>query len=356
MRKYFSLIILLGLILVISNPAAAASRYGTKAYGMGGAFTAIANDASAVYWNPAGLTQNDLVGMQTSLGGKVDPDDIEDIGDFIDEVENLSNNSTLSDLEEIKLPNNTTVNLNGVLALNLGKLGLAGVFDNQFSFTGSKETYTKNSQSYEVPVGEATNTLTGQGILGWGTKVIDPPVVGSLSLGVSGKYLYARKDTARTNVDTSSLDPESEVTYTEEDDTGIGADIGALATLTDTDVLNVKAGATVKNVVNTMDLETSALDRTTTLGAGVTFKFPLIEAFSTRLAADIEMPEDGDNIHRLGFEGTLGMFSLRAGTYNSDSLDEAVYTGGLGFNLPFVDFNLAVDSEDYASLSGTFNF
>ena len=28
---------------------------GSRAVGMGGAFTSIANDASAMYWNPAGL-------------------------------------------------------------------------------------------------------------------------------------------------------------------------------------------------------------------------------------------------------------------------------------------------------------
>ena len=32
--------------------------YGTRPRGMGGAFTAVANDASAVYWNPAGLALN----------------------------------------------------------------------------------------------------------------------------------------------------------------------------------------------------------------------------------------------------------------------------------------------------------
>ena len=45
--------------LVLGAPAAAAAqsseRVGTRAEGMGGAFVGIADDASAVYWNPAGL-------------------------------------------------------------------------------------------------------------------------------------------------------------------------------------------------------------------------------------------------------------------------------------------------------------
>lgn len=42
------------------------NEHGAKPMGMGGAFTAIANDASAVYWNGAGLTQ--LTGSQILIG------------------------------------------------------------------------------------------------------------------------------------------------------------------------------------------------------------------------------------------------------------------------------------------------
>ena len=48
------------LVLAMSSPAAAAGAQsfetvGTRAQGMGGAFVGVADDASAVYWNPAGL-------------------------------------------------------------------------------------------------------------------------------------------------------------------------------------------------------------------------------------------------------------------------------------------------------------
>jgi long-chain fatty acid transport protein len=42
------------------------NEHGAKPMGMGGAFTAIANDASAIYWNGAGLTQ--IAGTQLVLG------------------------------------------------------------------------------------------------------------------------------------------------------------------------------------------------------------------------------------------------------------------------------------------------
>src|SRR3954452_11536526 len=44
-------------LLVISDPVVAQTFeiVGTRAAGMGGAFVAVADDASATYWNPAGL-------------------------------------------------------------------------------------------------------------------------------------------------------------------------------------------------------------------------------------------------------------------------------------------------------------
>jgi hypothetical protein len=50
--------LLLGTALVIAPAKLMAQQFesvGTRAAGMGGAFVAVANDASAVYWNPAGL-------------------------------------------------------------------------------------------------------------------------------------------------------------------------------------------------------------------------------------------------------------------------------------------------------------
>lgn len=52
--------------------AASKSGVGARALAMGGAFVAIANNATAMHWNPAGLAQvNDtrLTGMTTDLSG-----------------------------------------------------------------------------------------------------------------------------------------------------------------------------------------------------------------------------------------------------------------------------------------------
>jgi hypothetical protein len=41
---------------------------GTRAEGMGGAFVAVADDASAVYWNPAGIAMGATFDAQFSMG------------------------------------------------------------------------------------------------------------------------------------------------------------------------------------------------------------------------------------------------------------------------------------------------
>jgi hypothetical protein len=359
LRKYFSFLLMIGLVLLAVNPAVAANKQGAKAYGMGGAFTAIADDASAVYWNPAGLTQNSLVGLQTSLGGQVDPDAIEDISNFIEKLEDLEGDKLdPSAIEDIKLPDNTEINVNGIAAVNLSKLGVGLIANNQFEFSGEKVIVNEEQEQpdeAEVPKGTATNLLTAQGIVGYGSELIDPPLVGSLSWGVSGKMLRGREDTAETTItDNDKVD----VVYESATYTGVGADVGALMTISTPmiEILELKAGGTVKNIVSTLDSKYPGLERTSTVGLGA--ELDILKVLTARLAADLEMPENGENIQRLGAEGTLGLFSLRTGAYGPDLAESEgrIITYGAGFNVPFMDLNLAGDTDGYLSASGTFNF
>ena len=54
--------------LGIANIAVAQTPIGTRAAGMGGAFVAVADDASAVYWNPAGIASGSLASMIVDFG------------------------------------------------------------------------------------------------------------------------------------------------------------------------------------------------------------------------------------------------------------------------------------------------
>jgi hypothetical protein len=51
-----------------ANTASAQTAPGTRAAGMGGAFVAVADDASAVYWNPAGLATGAVFNVQVDFG------------------------------------------------------------------------------------------------------------------------------------------------------------------------------------------------------------------------------------------------------------------------------------------------
>ena len=56
------------LFLLSAAIAHAQSPIGTRAEGMAGAFVAVADDASAVYWNPAGIATGSLVSAVISFG------------------------------------------------------------------------------------------------------------------------------------------------------------------------------------------------------------------------------------------------------------------------------------------------
>lgn len=63
MRRYLSFFVL---VLLWASPASGQVRFeilGARALGMGGAFVAVADDASAFHWNPAGTVKGHPVGM-----------------------------------------------------------------------------------------------------------------------------------------------------------------------------------------------------------------------------------------------------------------------------------------------------
>jgi hypothetical protein len=62
----FALFLLL--TLPVSVLAQSFGGVGTRAEGMGGAFVAVADDASAVYWNPAGIATGSTFDLQVSKG------------------------------------------------------------------------------------------------------------------------------------------------------------------------------------------------------------------------------------------------------------------------------------------------
>src|SRR5436190_10916871 len=63
--------LLLSALLFVSTPALAQQIFeavGSRALGMGGAFVGVADDSTAVYWNPAGLSAGSVGGGTLEWG------------------------------------------------------------------------------------------------------------------------------------------------------------------------------------------------------------------------------------------------------------------------------------------------
>ena len=65
------IIVVFAVLLLIARPASVDAQtfgdIGTRAEGMGSAFVAVADDASAVYWNPAGIATGSIFDLQVSV-------------------------------------------------------------------------------------------------------------------------------------------------------------------------------------------------------------------------------------------------------------------------------------------------
>ena len=60
-NKYLMIIFTFNLLFGVDKAGTTAAKFlsigvGSKAVGMGGSYTSIADDATAMYWNPAGLS------------------------------------------------------------------------------------------------------------------------------------------------------------------------------------------------------------------------------------------------------------------------------------------------------------
>lgn len=68
-NKINCLLVLVGFLVASARPAAGQAPVGSRAAGMAGAFVGVADDATATFWNPAGLATGDYVSGVLDLGG-----------------------------------------------------------------------------------------------------------------------------------------------------------------------------------------------------------------------------------------------------------------------------------------------
>lgn len=260
---------------------------GSRAIGMGGAFTAIANDASALYYNPAAMKIN---GAPTLMANHI----------------SLFSGFTDASYDYLGLVWPT---------LRAGSFGAALLTTG----TGGIQGYDEFSR----PTGELSYRES-QGIISY---AFDMPwhYGGTWSVGTSIKILNQRVG--------------------EFSDTGTGLDLGLLYRVKYIEGLTL--GANLQDIVGAKTKLVSASDEVyRTMMFGLGYMRTIGESSRLTLAVQMDMPEMADNDLRIGAEYTIrDMISIRMG-YDSES-----FTAGIGFQWHGYAFDYGYFSREEAGSS-----
>ena len=211
---------------------------GARAMGMGGAFIGTANDSTALYWNPAGLSQI----KQMEFYGAFSHDKLEAKTEYFGEKDSTFGSWIRPDAFDIVFPVPT---YRGGLAFALGVNRLQS-FDSRIRYKGfNSSTLDEDPDFGQLYVNELTDE-TG-GIYSWDFGVaVDVArgvsIGGALSL-LSGQYDYRLSldadDTKELDLSLSGLSFDDTISS---DYFGVKAKIGALVRTID----QVRIGATVE--------------------------------------------------------------------------------------------------------------
>lgn len=131
MRKIVSLAVAVSMVVVLGQIGLASSFkiLGTRPLGMGGAFVAVAEDAIAQYWNPAGFALQKGFDIQIPLGVSVETtegliDEVDDLGDLAKEVSEIQDKQRDGEEFDPELIKSFTSAINELDDLNKAGLGL----------------------------------------------------------------------------------------------------------------------------------------------------------------------------------------------------------------------------------------
>ncbi|MGM0413976.1 MAG: hypothetical protein ACQEQP_02200 [Bacillota bacterium] len=348
LKKFGLLIVILSLVVAVTfdvkaenhslKPITSAEAL-ARSYGMGGAFTAVSDDASALIFNPAGLYQSGRLGLLVS-GGMV-ADDVFQYGDLADSINRFSENAEEPGEFLYNLPDELNLTGQGLLGAKLGSAGAGGNF--QVRLKGSKDS---SGADYNYQ-------LLQDGRLGLSGDIFTIPAeVGIASYGLNIRYQRLTRgeyELEMGNGSESSIQREWQAT-----DSGFAVDGGLMIQMTPM----VKLGVMIENLwAAELDLvsnqkEYSYNDGSWELENEDSRREEYIPARSTRVGASARVPilgttitadidnfpllteeKAGDPILYLGFENDmlLHLVTIRGGTYK-ESDGERVLTAGFGLN------------------------
>lgn len=391
--RAWGLVVGVFLVLMIVNFAGAIGP-DARSLGMGGAGTAIADGASAIYWNPANLALNSgRISLLVGTGVEVSNSTLT-FGDIQRLVSGADINVFRSQLETNGL--NMDSQMVGGLGLSFGSLGMAGLP------LGSANGVTDPGfwkvlfilMNGEIPpagtytgAGNISYSLVNAYTLSYARKISLPGI--PLAVGISGKWLSGMSYgdiTGEFNFTPPVADPAQNYTVTKEatNGTGMAVDLGLGMKLSSL----IQVGLVFENLTGSMQWngtttreEITGFDGSgnpiisetvvpetyqTTLPPvtrlGIAFRPPIIGLI---LAGDVRMAS-GRTTYNLGLEWPLWFLALRAGYASDPTAGTGMFSAGLGLNLLTFHLDFAVASPtitDYNSakaakfaLSGGFRF
>ncbi len=317
-------------LFLTTNTINGQSFYNARAFSMGGAYVGLADDHTAIFYNPAGLAHKKFIGFSMGATGGLQTDSVDSIENFVlavinDDWQNvLTNLAAETELFIGRYGGSAGLRF-GNFGFGVGQSGLGTILIPEESVTMHKET------SYN---------------LSYGYSIVEPFAdIGSLSLGLSVKFLQGFNSYF-------SIGNDNVVTLVDKcAGKGLGADLGVMLKLSDF----INLGLKVDNILSLYkwdDSEKESLPRIYTAGAAI--KIPLIDLLAV---ADISnVPNATGSNFRLGMEKKflLGALAIRAGLAQ-EADQPRLYTGGLGLNLGPVkaDLGLGTDSFRFNNVSAT---
>ncbi|AZO93985.1 conjugal transfer protein TraF [Halocella sp. SP3-1] len=348
MKLKVVLVVSLVVILVSAGSVGAvkldSANLTARSLGMGGAFTGLADDLSSLYYNPAGMVDSGLLGIQLDLGTMVSvSDELDELQDIPDKI----NDDSISDALSV-IPDDVNFMGQGQLAANFKSFGVA--YTNKAFAESSNQGSSASADLFNLQ----------EGVLSLGNELIGLPFgVGRLVYGMNYRLIKLEKESY-------AVSSATEVTKIESDDDSFAIDLGLLMNMTD----NFRVGLQIQNLIKPdFDLsgdkeeshydgstwvidsdsysEEMKLDRVGRIGASL--RVPIIDL---TLAADIDnlgflSDTKDDEVYHFGIEKDIifNGLSLRAGTFSQEDGDNYL-TCGLGLNLKALHLDIAAASDD----------